>query len=521
MKKTCKIALCLLLVLSLMLSACGKQSASAPASAPAPTADTAPAIVPDSTVAIPTEKQEIAGTIIGASMNNVIIRTADGVDLDFLTTDAQIEAVDGLLEGDWVCIEYVGTINGTDTTGTVVQNIKDDDAHVKEGVENTKFADGAKKMFTTGPLHVRSDYSKAGKILGTLPKGTEVEILGEAPNGWKKIKYEGKDSYVFGDYLTPTAPKDLNFDAIKTETVAPMSTYVTVYPVVNLRIRGGPNTDADVYGMAKAGTPLTQTGTLPSGWIQILYNGVAAYCDGEYITAVAPGGAVAPAPSAGIPAGVNSIAADAIYYTTVNLKIHMAPTMDAASIGVAPKGTALHCTGILDNHFSQVSYAGKTGYCVSQYLSTEAVQPDAPKNSVTFADNKGDVYTIADLRVREQPSAGGRVMATMPVGTKVFRYAVSSDGKWSKIDYEGFEYYCATQYLSSTAPITSETGTTVNENVTTTANLRMHSGQSTDAQILGTVPVGTVLNRIAVYSTGWSVVMYNGQPAFCASSYLK
>ncbi|MEG2699022.1 MAG: hypothetical protein RR951_08830, partial [Ruthenibacterium sp.] len=130
MKKTCKIALCLLLVLSLMLSACGKQSASAPASAPAPTADTAPAIVPDSTVAIPTEKQEIAGTIIGASMNNVIIRTADGIDLDFLTTDAQIEAVDGLLEGDWVCIEYVGTINGTDTTGTVVQNIKDDDAHV-------------------------------------------------------------------------------------------------------------------------------------------------------------------------------------------------------------------------------------------------------------------------------------------------------------------------------------------------------------------------------------------------------
>ncbi|MEG2930437.1 MAG: SH3 domain-containing protein, partial [Ruthenibacterium sp.] len=306
MKKTCKIALCLLLTLSLMLSACGKPNTPS-SSASAPAADTNPVVVPDETVAIPTQKQEVAGTIIGASMNNISIRTADGVDLDFLTTDAQIEAVDGLLEGDWVCIEYVGTLNGTDTTGTVVQTIKDDDAHVQEGVANTKFADGAKKMFTTGPLHVRNEYSKAGKILGTLPKGTEVEILGEAPNGWKKIKYEGKNAYVFGDYLTPTAPKDLNFDAIKTETVAPMSTYVTVYPVVNLRIRGGPNTESDVYGMAKAGTPLTQTGTMNSGWIQILYNGVAAYCDGEYVTSVAPQNAAAPTTTHGIPAGVNSI----------------------------------------------------------------------------------------------------------------------------------------------------------------------------------------------------------------------
>ena len=39
-----------------------------------------------------------------------------------------------------------------------------------------------------------------GKIVGGLGRGSEVECVSDA-NGWTKIKYNGKEAYVFTTYL--------------------------------------------------------------------------------------------------------------------------------------------------------------------------------------------------------------------------------------------------------------------------------------------------------------------------------
>ena len=56
------------------------------------------------------------------------------------------------------------------------------------------------KVVNTESLNVRSGPSTSYSKLGTLSKGTKVEVLSES-NGWSKIKYNGKEAYVSSQYL--------------------------------------------------------------------------------------------------------------------------------------------------------------------------------------------------------------------------------------------------------------------------------------------------------------------------------
>lgn len=69
-------------------------------------------------------------------------------------------------------------------------------------------ADNIEIMYTTGNpvLNVHEDAGTQYKIIGTLPYGTKVEVLG-IKDGWAKIKYKDGYGYVSGDYLTE---QDLN-----------------------------------------------------------------------------------------------------------------------------------------------------------------------------------------------------------------------------------------------------------------------------------------------------------------------
>jgi beta-N-acetylglucosaminidase/uncharacterized protein YraI len=53
---------------------------------------------------------------------------------------------------------------------------------------------------TTANLNLRTAPTTANSIITTLPKGTEVEILGEN-GGWYKLKVDGKQGWASGDYI--------------------------------------------------------------------------------------------------------------------------------------------------------------------------------------------------------------------------------------------------------------------------------------------------------------------------------
>lgn len=74
----------------------------------------------------PEETKTIAGEILDAAMNTIIIRTEDGVDLIFSKEDAESDLKDGLKIGNSVVIEYTGEIVGNNASDTRVLKISDD-----------------------------------------------------------------------------------------------------------------------------------------------------------------------------------------------------------------------------------------------------------------------------------------------------------------------------------------------------------------------------------------------------------
>lgn len=57
------------------------------------------------------------------------------------------------------------------------------------------------KLYANANVNVRSLPSTDGEKLGTLTKNQEVIALGEAENGWQKIRYNNKIAYVSAQYL--------------------------------------------------------------------------------------------------------------------------------------------------------------------------------------------------------------------------------------------------------------------------------------------------------------------------------
>lgn len=130
----------------------------------------------------------------------------------------------------------------------------------------------AKKIgYATANVNVRSKPSKDGSILGTLNKGTSVEILG-SEGGWYQISFAGKTGYVYSEYISMTNP----------------SATKTVYTTENLKVRAQPNTSATVLGTLKKGTEVQTTG-LKDGWYTISFAGKTGYISAAYTTTTKPG----------------------------------------------------------------------------------------------------------------------------------------------------------------------------------------------------------------------------------------
>ena len=55
---------------------------------------------------------------------------------------------------------------------------------------------------------------------------------------------------------------------------------------------------------------------------------------------------------------------------------------------------------------------------------------------------------------------------------------------------------------------------------TTTSSLNVRSAPSTDAELLTTLPAGTVLDYVGAYNDTWSIINYNGGQAYVATRYI-
>ena len=153
------------------------------------------------------EEKEAVGTLVEASMNTITIKQNDGTLLTFLSNNCEHDIRNGLREGNWIVVTYVGEIKGDNTQNVAVVKITDHDENKIEQTQksmNIKAVD--ETLYATAGVHIRASYSTVSETVGSLAKGGSIRRTGICDNGWSRVIYNNHDAYIYGDYLTTAAP---------------------------------------------------------------------------------------------------------------------------------------------------------------------------------------------------------------------------------------------------------------------------------------------------------------------------
>ncbi len=141
-------------------------------------------------------------------------------------------------------------------------------------------------------------------------------------------------------------------------------------------------------------------------------------------------------------AGAARVATAKTVHTTANLNLRSRPSPAGKKLALIPKNTRLTVTSTKSG-WSQVRYAGKTGWSSSAYL--RAVPKASPK-----AVKRGDLgKTTAELWLRQQANTGSKVLVTLP---KNGIYTVKKTSKgFSQIASRGETGWVQSKYLKIVA----------------------------------------------------------------------
>ncbi len=127
------------------------------------------------------------------------------------------------------------------------------------------------KATTTDTINVRASDSTAADKLGTIAKGTTIDVIEIRVNGWAQINYNGQTAYVKTDYL----------EIISSADDEPTNGYVVTTTTVN--VRAAASTSADKLGTVAAGEVLEWIEDVDGGFSKIKYDGSIAYIATEYL----------------------------------------------------------------------------------------------------------------------------------------------------------------------------------------------------------------------------------------------
>ena len=286
-----------------------------------------------------------------------------------------------------------------------------------------------------GWLILRDAPSYSGNIISSYATGTVVTITGQVGSWYAVIAPDGRTGYMLSTYLTPAGAAADPSGA--TGNVA----YVTSANGLNVRLRTGPGTG---YSIIASYAPGTQCTVLSNGasWSRIQIGGYTGYMMSQFLTSSPTPTAPPVVPTTGYDAWVTS-------RNGYGVNLRSGPGKNYPSIGYYSVGSpaTVMSPGAV---WSYISIGSRTGYMMTEFLTTTPVTPVTPVSSspvVVSANGR-------NVNLRSGPGKGYGVIGSYAVGTPL--EIIARGTEWYYIRISGKYGYMMKQYISDnglTSPV--------------------------------------------------------------------
>ena len=277
-----------------------------------------------------------------------------------------------------------------------------------------------------------------------------------------------------------------------------------IYTTTNrLNMRKGPSTDYTLVGTLDKGVKVKAIEKSSDGkLLKINYNSQNVWVNFAYLQKDKSSN--------------NDIKLDSQYETTANVNMRKGPSTDYTKIIIVPAQTKITpIKSSSDGKWVQINYKNVTGWISAQYIKTVSTTPTEPEKPITGKD----YYTTANLIIRDGASTTSSKIGKIPNGTKVSVVDFNSNKTWAKVVYNNKTGWVSAQYLSTKSQEPEQKEDTYWTG-TTTQNLNMRKGPSTDYSIIITIPKNS---DVKIYETksGWAKIKYKSYEGYCSASFIK
>ena len=341
-------------------------------------------------------------------------------------------------------------------------------------------------------LNVRSGGSMSAPVVGTVSRGTVVDII-EHDNGWFKINMSnGSVGYVSSVYVSIN-----NEGNVTTVTTAHVNVSV-------LNLRKEPSTNSPILTTLKLGDSV---GASPSvnGWSHVISpnSEYAGYVRSEYISAGHYTGNSS--------TGSSNVVTPTLDYGVCNtavLNVRSDASTSASIMGYILNGTKVKIIGTIGDWYkveTVVGGSGVVGYVYGSYITVGSSSGTTDNGNQTQTPATGEgVCNTSALNIRKEATTAAATYGLIKQGDKVTILAKSGDWYQVKTTVYGVEVtgYAHASYITvftsgsddstsdsdastsgSVSAVTPASGT----GVCNTDVLNVRKGASTSSTILGVI----------------------------------
>ena len=371
----------------------------------------------------------------------------------------------------------------------------------------------ARVTTVSGSLNLRADANKNAKILAEIPEGTMIPVYEKTTN-WTRTSYAGHNGWVMNAFLTFSG----NDEGSDGDT--PSATTTATVTGGSLNLRASKSTSATIFLQIPTNTvvPVLEK---DGDWTRTTYGGHTGWVMSKYLkanTAGESGGEQAPETQPDTPSATKTAVV-----TGGGLNLRASKSTTARILVQIPDKTKLTLleTG---STWSKTTYAGKTGWVMTKYLTITDDEPDdtppADQPTVTPPSDSGStpsaqttVVIGGKLNLRSGESSSAGILLRIPDNATVT--VLNRGATWSRVQYGGLTGYVMTKYLSFTT-----SGTAGTAKVTTASgSLNMREDARSGARILLQIPQNAYVTLHSKQGD-WCLVSYRGTTGYVMTKFL-